>query len=127
MGSTVINSTLQAASLAGLSNGLAQIIQAYQSNKPVSPDWKSLTQFVVFSLLATPPNVLWQEHMEGKFPAEVQTEKGEKRLSKENTAVKFFVDQTIATVMNGIIFIAGIGVLKDKDTTAIWADCQRVS
>ena len=127
MSSVVINSTLQAASLAGLSNVLAQIIQAYRTDKPLSLDYATFLQFVVFSLLATPPNILWQEYLEERFPANVGDGKGNKKLHKANTAVKFVLDQTLGAVLNSYLFIAGIGVLKGKDTTSILADCQRVS
>ena len=127
MSSAVVNSTIQAASLAGLSNLLAQMIQAYRSDKPFSLDYVTLLQFVAFSLIATPPNVLWQEYLEEKFPGNVADEKGVKGLHKTNTAVKFILDQTVGAIVNGYLFIAGIGVLKGKDTSTIWADCQRVS
>jgi protein Mpv17 len=127
MRSAVINSTIQAASLAGLSNLLAQVIQAYRADKPVSLDYVTLLQFVVFSLLATPPNVLWLEYMEEKFPADVVDGKGNKKLHKGNTAVKFVLDQTLGAIVNGYLFIAGIGALKGKDSSTIWADVHRVS
>lgn len=127
MSSNVVNSTMQAASLAGLSNLLAQVIQSYQNNKPFSLDYVTLLQFVVFSLIATPPNVLWQEYLEEKFPADLVDEKGVKRLHKTNTAVKFTLDQTVGAIVNSYLFIAGIGALKGKDSFTIWADCQRVS
>jgi protein Mpv17 len=126
MGSVVISSTIQAASLAGLSNFLAQIIQAYRTHQPLSLDYVTLLQFVVFSLLATPPNILWQEYLEAKFPADVVDEKGIKRLHKGHTAVKFILDQTLGAILNGYLFIAGIGALKGNDASTIWADCQRV-
>lgn len=127
MGSNVIISTLQAASLAGLSNLLAQIIQAYRSDKPLTFDYTTLLQFVVFSLLATPPNILWQEYLEEKFPADHIDERGQKRLHKGNTAIKFGLDQTLGAIVNGYLFIAGIGALKGKDMATVWDDCQRVS
>jgi len=123
----MINSTIQAASLAGLSNLVAQIIQAYRTDKPLSFDYVTLLQFVVFSLLATPPNIVWQEYLEEKFPADQVGEKGNKRLHKGNTAVKFVLDQTLGAAINSYLFVAGIGALKGKDSSTIWADCQQVS
>lgn len=122
----MINSTIQAAALAGLSNILAQAIQAYRTDQPISLDYGTLLQFVVFSLVATPPNVLWQEYLEEKFPADQIDEKGTKTLHKRNTAVKFVLDQTIGAIVNSFLFIAGMGALKGKDSLTIWDDCQRV-
>jgi protein Mpv17 len=126
MSSDVITSTIQAASLAGLSNLVAQIIQAYRTHQPVSFDYATFIQFVVFSLLATPPNILWQEYLEEKFPADVIDEKGNKKFHKGNTAVKIILDQTLGAIVNGYLFIAGIGALKGKDASTIWTDCQQV-
>ena len=129
MGSVVVNSTIQAASLAGLSNLLAQLIQTYRTDQPdsLSLDYVTLLRFVVFSLLATPPNILWQQYLEDKFPANFVDEKGKKKLHKGNTAMKFMLDQTLGAILNSYLFIAGIGALKGKDKSTIWADCQRVS
>ncbi len=126
MTSVVINSTIQAAALAGLSNLLAQVIQAYRTHQPLSLDYRTLLQFVVFSLISTPPNVLWQEYLEEKFPANQIDEKGTKRLHKRNTVVKCVLDQTLGAIVNSLFFIAGMGALKGKDSSTIWVDCQRV-
>lgn len=87
----------------------------------------ALLQFVVFSLLATPPNILWQEYLEDKFPAAVFDEKGNRKLHKRNTAVKLVLDQTVGAIVNSYLFIAGIGTLQGKAASTIWADCRRVS
>ncbi|KAF7507051.1 hypothetical protein GJ744_010979 [Endocarpon pusillum] len=125
MTSVVINSTIQAAALAGLSNLLAQAIQAYRTDQPLSLDYRTLLQFVVFSLIATPPNVLWQEYLEENYPGDQMDEQGIKRLHKRNTAVKFVLDQTLGAMVNSLFFVAGIGALKGKDSSTIWEDCQR--
>lgn len=127
MSSVVVQSTIQAASLAGLSNLLAQIIQAYRTDKSLSLDYVTLLRFVVYSLLATPPNLYWQSYLEKRYPANHVDKEGNKKLQKGNTAIKFVLDQTLGAIVNGYLFIAGIGALKGKDISAIWADCQRVS
>jgi protein Mpv17 len=127
MSSMMVNSTIQAAALAGLSNFLAQVIQAYRTDRPLLLDYKTLSQFVVFSLIATPPNVLWQEYVEAKFPADHIDKKGDKKLHKGNTMIKFVLDQTLGAMVNSYLFIASIGALKGRDASTIWADCQRVS
>ncbi len=126
MTSALINSTVQAAALAGFSNLLAQAIQAYRTDQPLSLDYRTLLQFVIFSLMTTPPNVLWQEYLEETFPAGQIDDKGTKRLHKRNTAVKFVLDQILGAIVNSFFFIAGMGALKGKDSSTIWSDCQRV-
>lgn len=129
MDSVMVNSTLQSASLAGLSNLLAQLIQAYRTPKSgtLSLDYVTLLRFVIFSLLATPPNIIWQQYLEEKFPASFVDQQGKKKLDKGNTAVKVVLDQTLGAIFNSYLFIVGIGVLKGKDRPTIWADCQSVS
>jgi protein Mpv17 len=122
----IINSTIQAALLAGLSNLLAQIIQAHRAGRPLSLEYGPLVQFVVYSLIATPPNVLWQNYLEERFPANRWDEKGNKKLHTGNTAAKFVLDQTLGAIFNSYLFIAGIGALKGKDLATILSDCQRV-
>jgi hypothetical protein len=136
---SLISPTVQAASLAGLSNLLAQGIKAYSTNhsidddsKPASGpalDYTSLLQFIVFSLLTTPPNVIWQEFLEDKFPTFVGDRlnmQDVRSLHKGNTAAKFALDQTIGATVNGLLFIMGIGGMKGKSLSTIWAECEKV-
>jgi protein Mpv17 len=122
----MINSTLQAALLASLSNLMAQVIQAYRGGRPLSLEYGALVQFVVFSLISTPPNILWQEYLEERFPANHWDETGNKKLHKGNTTAKLVLDQTLGAIFNSYLFIAGIGALKGKDVATILSDCQRV-
>jgi protein Mpv17 len=122
----MINSTIQAALLTGLSNLLAQIIQAYRAGRPLSLEHGPLAQFVVFSLISTPPNVLWQKYLEERFPANQRDEKGNKKLHKGNTVAKLVLHQTLGAIFNSYLFIAGIGALRGKDLATILIDCQRV-
>ncbi|KAL9092831.1 MAG: hypothetical protein Q9165_004249 [Trypethelium subeluteriae] len=64
----IVNATLQAVVFSATSNIIAQALTAYQKDKPFALDTVALTQFVLFSILSTPPNFLWQEWLEDTFP-----------------------------------------------------------
>jgi len=84
-----------------------------------------LMHFVIFALLSCPPNFLWQEFLEEKFPGYVIEADGQ-RLNKLNTAKKFVLDQTIGAAVNTILFVAAMGTFKGKDGTTITRECRRV-
>ncbi|KAI9163264.1 hypothetical protein HJFPF1_04866 [Paramyrothecium foliicola] len=73
-------------------------------------DWIPVFQFLLFAVLNTPPNFLWQEFLESSFPTyPTQRRKpGEKpaskRLSLRNTIVKFILDQSIGAAFNTLFF-----------------------
>lgn len=119
--------TLQAAALGGFSNFLAQVLDSYRESKPFNLALTPLLHFIIFQLLSTPPNVLWQEFLEETFPGQYVDGKGNKRLRKLNTTLKLALDQTLGAVVNIFFFIAGIGALKGKDGEAIWEDFSMVS
>ena len=85
-----------------------------------------LLHFVLFALLNTPPNFLWQQFLEDKFPAYSLADDGAKRLNKPNTAKKFALDQTVGAAINTLLFIAVIGAFRGKDGATLLADCQKV-
>ena len=127
MVSHIVTTTLQAATLGGISNCLAQTLEAYRHDQPLGHiSYTPLLQFIIYQLLATPPNVLWQGFLEDRFPAYFVDLNGDKRLRKGNTAVKFSLDQTLGAVVNSLLFIAGIGTLKGKDRVTVLRDCQTV-
>ncbi|OAQ67035.1 hypothetical protein VFPPC_16105 [Pochonia chlamydosporia 170] len=95
----IFSATLQAALLGATSNILAQLIDAYKTNKPFEVNWIPVFQFLMFSIISTPPNFLWQDFLESSFPAR---SKGE--LSLRNTLWKFALDQTIGAVFNTLLF-----------------------
>ncbi|KAK5128714.1 hypothetical protein LTR85_000047 [Meristemomyces frigidus] len=68
MDSPIVKATLQAGVLSGLSNTLGQLITCYRSNTPYNIDPTQLAHFILFSLMACPPNYLWQRWLETKFP-----------------------------------------------------------
>ena len=64
--------------------------------------------------------------MERKFPGYTPGYNGDLSLDRVNTVKKFMLDQTIGTIVNTVLFIAGIGALKGKDRHAIFKDVDRV-
>lgn len=121
----IVTATIQSALLSGLSNVLAQGITAYRSEEAFVFNAVPLMHFILFTLLSCPPNFLWQEFLEEKFPAYVVELDGQQRLDKLNTARKFFLDQTLGAVINTVLFIAAMGAFKGKDSATITRDCRR--
>ncbi|KAL7795892.1 hypothetical protein V8C37DRAFT_32480 [Trichoderma ceciliae] len=116
----IVQATLQSSLLAALSNILAQAIAAYRNNDAVTIDWVPVFQFVVFTVVSTPPNFLWQDFLESTFPAyssppEAKSPDSKKassssppppppKLSLTNTIVKFVLDQTVGAAFNTLLF-----------------------
>ncbi|TDZ29504.1 PXMP2/4 family protein 3 [Colletotrichum spinosum] len=132
----IASATLQSAALSGTSNLLAQALTAYQSDQQLVVDWVPVFQFVLYTLVSTPPNFIWQEYLESSFPAynvsptedaiasvAIGDEKeldGETRANKlvepklnvRNTFTKLFLDQTIGAAINTLAFSVFIGSLQ---------------
>jgi len=125
MPSALVNATVQAACLSGLSNVLAQGFKAYRQHKRFSLDLIPIVHFVLLTFLSCPPNFLWQEYLEEQFPGNIMESNGQKKLHKTNTAKKFVLDQTLGAAVNTLLFIAVIGAFKGKDRKAIVRDCKR--
>lgn len=121
----MLTATLQTVFLNILSNILAQLLQAYQKNVPLSLNITPLVNFGLFALLSTPPNILWQEWLESAFPSQVPTENneksGKKKLSLANTAKKFVLDQAVGGPVNTALFIAGMAGLRGLPSEEIVA------
>ncbi|KAI0475927.1 Mpv17/PMP22 family protein [Xylariaceae sp. FL0804] len=124
----IVTATAQSAVLAATSNILAQVLSAYQHETPIVIDWVPVFQFVLFALLNTAPNFLWQEFLESTFPAyhmsptraavasaaagddgelEREAKAGElvePKLNRGNTAVKMLLDQTVGAAVNTVLF-----------------------
>lgn len=85
---------------------------------------------VTFSLLSTPPNFLWQQYLERKFPGyytrkiEIDDDgkgaKVEKKLNVRNTLAKFVLDQTVAALVNVVMFLAGVRLLNGESMSVSW-------
>ncbi|KAG6045125.1 hypothetical protein E4U39_002717 [Claviceps sp. Clav50 group G5] len=65
----IFSATLQAALLGAISNILAQLIQSYRNQTALEVDWIPVFQFLIFSIISTPPNFIWQDYLESTFPA----------------------------------------------------------
>ncbi|TVY46324.1 hypothetical protein LOCC1_G008477 [Lachnellula occidentalis] len=124
----LVNATIQACILGAISNLTAQLIAAYKADAPYTIDFTPIIQFVIFSALNTPPNFVWQSFLESAFPShylvpstaaisaastnnEKELDREEKtdsllepKLSLQNTAIKFTLDQTIGATINTLIF-----------------------
>ncbi|EHK16945.1 uncharacterized protein TRIVIDRAFT_160998 [Trichoderma virens Gv29-8] len=119
--SPIIQATLQSSLLAALSNILAQAITAYRNNVTVTIDWVPVFQYVIFTVVSTPPNFLWQDFLESTFPAYPQPPSKKQqpsdskkspssqpppapKLSIVNTILKFLLDQTVGAALNTLLF-----------------------
>ncbi|KAI5464588.1 hypothetical protein BGZ63DRAFT_378105 [Mariannaea sp. PMI_226] len=115
--SPMVTAMIQNAALGGLANVLAQLILAYRSGSAVSIDWVPVFQFLLFNVLSTPPNFLWQEFLESTFPAypPPKTPHPKKsddpsppptpaKLSIRNTFIKLALDQTVGSTVNTLLF-----------------------
>lgn len=78
MPSHLQTATIQAAVLNVTSSILAQLLTSYRKRhlassasavNPLSLQLAPIIQFLIFCLVSTPPNFLWQEYLERKFPA----------------------------------------------------------
>lgn len=84
---------------------------------------------VIFSVLATPPNFLWQQYLERRLPGyriEKQESNGEvkgaksagggvtikKKLNVQNTLMKVGIDQTLGSVVNVALHLGVVRALQ---------------
>ncbi|EXV02089.1 Mpv17/PMP22 family protein [Metarhizium robertsii] len=108
----IFSATLQAALLGATSNILAQLIEAYRKQTAIEVDWIPVFQFLMFSIISTPPNFLWQDFLESSFPARLPPAGqgkaapavDEQPLSIRNTLLKFGLDQTVGATFNTLLF-----------------------
>lgn len=80
--------------------------------------------FVLFTIISTPPNFLWQGQLESWFPSQVPvkqkpSEKSDKskakvemKLSTANTVKKFLTDQLIGAPVNTVLFLGAMGYFR---------------
>jgi protein Mpv17 len=84
-----------------------------------------IMHFVIFTLLSCPPNFAFQAYLEEKFPGYTLGIDGTRSLSKQNTARKLLLDQTLAAAINTFAFIAAMAAFKGKDRNTIMRECRR--
>ncbi|KAG5943102.1 hypothetical protein E4U60_006923 [Claviceps pazoutovae] len=125
----IFSATLQAALLGAISNILAQLIQSYRNQTTLEVDWIPVFQFLIFSIISTPPNFIWQDYLESTFPARIppaathpqkpsqktdpksspeqqqqQQQQQQQPLNIRNTLTKFILDQTLGATLNTLLF-----------------------
>ncbi|KAL8839432.1 MAG: hypothetical protein Q9176_004428 [Flavoplaca citrina] len=95
----------------------------------LTPKNPPIVALVIFSLLATPPNFLWQQYLERKFPG-YRVEKQEsnveikgaqsagggvtikKKLNVRNTLMKMGIEQTLGSVINVALHLGIVQALQ---------------
>ncbi|KAK2608458.1 hypothetical protein QQS21_003028 [Conoideocrella luteorostrata] len=108
----IFSATLQAAGLGAMSNIIAQLIEAYRKQTAMEIDWIPVFKFLMFGVISTPPNFMWQDFLESTFPArspqphpkETDKPPKEQPLDVRNTIIKFLLDQTVGAVFNTLLF-----------------------
>lgn len=101
-------------------------------------DYAPLLHFVLFALLSTPPNFLWQLQLEAWFPSLVpaparhdKTQADEKKdvqtkLSAANTLAKFAMDQLVGAPINTVLFLAFMGYARGLTGPALLGFVKQV-
>ncbi|KIW21134.1 hypothetical protein PV08_01714 [Exophiala spinifera] len=139
MATRIVSVTVQGALLAAASNAIAQGFTIYRERSLSAFDPSPFFQFVVFSILNTPPNYMWQLWLEENFPGTAKKEekpasaldekkkaksdgakldeKDTESLSITNTIIKFVLDQSVGAVYNTAAFIVIIGLLRGATYT----------
>lgn len=70
---------------------------------------------MLFALVSTPPNFLWQQTLEAWYPSHVPGEKGDKKLSGKNTLAKFAVDQALGGPVNTVLFLSAMAWMRGTE------------
>lgn len=124
----IVFATLQSTVLTLCSLLLAQ----YLTSSPPP----NIPALLLYTLLSTPPNYLWQQYIESKFPGytlkKLDVDDGgkgvevEKRLNVRNTLTKLALDQTIAAVVNVAAYIGGSRALRGVPLDECWLAVREV-
>ncbi|WEW56019.1 hypothetical protein PRK78_001454 [Emydomyces testavorans] len=133
MAHSIAIQTAQAACLSALSNIIAQYFAAYKAQDQFSFEFSPFAKYVLYGIINTPLNCLWQEYLEHKFPAQdANRSKKENRKQpsggrmSRNLAIKFGLDQTVGAVMNIVLFIFVRDVLNGIPVSRIWQGIIKV-
>ena len=91
---------------------------------------------LIYGILATPPNVYWQQFLESRFPGyelkKLEVDPGgegvevEKKLNVRNTCTKVILDQTISAVVNVSAYIGVTRLLKGVPPNIAWSAVKTV-
>ena len=122
MASPILIATLQSTFLTFCSLLIARFLT---SSPP--PDIPSL---LLYTIISTPPNFLWQQLIEARFPGykvrKVEVDDGgkgvevEKKLNWRNTLVKMGLDQTVGAIINVSAYIGGTRALRGVPLQECW-------
>ncbi|CAL8574923.1 hypothetical protein XPA_000869 [Xanthoria parietina] len=120
MQKAIARATLQSAFLSLCSSLVATFL---------TPKKPPIVALVVYAILATPLNFLWQQYLERKFPGyhiEKQEANGEvkgaqsagggvtikRKLNVVNTLKKMVVEQTLGSMVNVALYLGGVRALQ---------------
>lgn len=109
MTSPIVIATLQSAFISLCSCVFAMIFS--RTTPPV-------LAFLIFTFMSTPPNFLWQQYLERRFPGYIvqkldADEKSiKKRLNIRNTLAKLLLDQSLGSVANTVAFVGAVRLLR---------------
>ncbi|KAE9380394.1 hypothetical protein N431DRAFT_477327 [Stipitochalara longipes BDJ] len=156
MSSPIITSTIQACVLSATSNIIAQFITKYRErgNEILALDLepifnaKPIFQFVLYTIISTPPNMMWQYFLESSFPSTYTTpsksaidaasksneaeldreekthEITEERLSIRNLIIKVLLDQTISASVNTLMFSLAFAGFNGLGFAEAWSEAK---
>ncbi|KAL9109207.1 MAG: hypothetical protein Q9227_006132 [Pyrenula ochraceoflavens] len=115
MANDLVEQTFQAALLSATSNLIAQGVAAYQNRHSFSLDVFEFFKYVFYGILNTPPNALWQQYLENKFPSEPEGKQKSRRdtvsSSTTNLVAKFALDQTVGAIFNILLFVVATNAM----------------
>lgn len=112
MAPPIVIATLQSASISLCSCVFAMLFS--QTTPPVFA-------FLIFTFISTPPNFLWQQFLERRFPGYIVQKKLEadddgkgvkKRLNIRNTVAKLLLDQSLGSFVNTVAFVGAVRLLR---------------
>ena len=96
----------------------------------------NIPSLLLYTILSTPPNFLWQQLIESKLPGytarKIEVDDGgkgvqvEKRLNWRNTLVKMSLDQSIGAIVNVSAYIGGTRALRGVPLQECWAIMREV-
>lgn len=108
------------------------LIARFLTSSP-PPDIPAL---LLYTLLSTPPNFLWQQYIESKFPGytleKVEVDDGgkgvevEKKLDMNNTMAKIALDQSIGAIVNVAAYIGVTRLLRGVPPAVCWDAVKEV-
>ncbi|KND92707.1 PXMP2/4 family protein 3 [Tolypocladium ophioglossoides CBS 100239] len=126
MADSIAVQTAQAAGMSALSNIIAQYFAAYQTQSAFALELGALTRYVLYGILNTPLNCVWQEYLERKFPgqdagrpAKQNDQRGHAAKNVKNLVIKFGLDQTVGAAGNILFFTVVHGVLNGTPVSGI--------